>query len=89
MELSNTAMTDRQRGFRETYRNNIEGWYNGWLHVAIIYSIGIGLFSIFIANMEYILWWEWLTIPIVGIACNFFEWFLHHLYLVGECMVQC
>ena len=77
MELSNTAMTDRQRRFRETYRNNIEGWYNGWLHVAIIYGIGIGLFSIFIANMEYILWWEWLTIPIVGIACNFFEWFLH------------
>ena len=77
MELSNTAMTDRQRRFRETYRNNIEGWYNGWLHVAIIYSIGIGLFSIFITNMEYILWWEWLTIPIVGMACNFFEWFLH------------
>ena len=77
MELSNTAMTDRQIRFLENYRNNIEGWYNGWLHVAIIYSIGIGLFSIFIANMEHILWWEWLTIPIVGIACNFFEWFLH------------
>ena len=77
MELPNTAMNDRQRQFRETYRHNIDGWYSGWLHVTIIYSIGIGLFWIFIANMTSILWWEWLTIPLIGLACNFFEWFLH------------
>ena len=51
VELSNTAMSGRQRRFRATYRDNIDGWYNGWLHVAIIYAIGVGAFFIFISNI--------------------------------------
>ena len=77
VELSNTAMSGRQRRFRATYRDNIDGWYNGWLHVAIIYAIGAGAFFIFISNMEHVLWWEWIAIPVIGLFCNFFEWFLH------------
>ena len=40
MELASTPMTDRQRRYRETYRERVAGWYNGWLHVFIIYAIG-------------------------------------------------
>ena len=40
MELSSSAMTDRQRGYRATYRHRIAGWYNGWLHAFVIYLIG-------------------------------------------------
>ena len=40
MELAATGMTDRQRKYRATYRERVVGWYNGWLHVVLIYTIG-------------------------------------------------
>ncbi len=40
MELASTPMSDRQRRYRETYRERVAGWYNGWLHIFIIYVIG-------------------------------------------------
>ena len=39
-ELNETPMSERQRSYRETYRSRVSGWYNGWLHVVIIYTIG-------------------------------------------------
>ena len=33
----------RQRVFREGYRSQLVGWYNGYAHVAVIYAIGAGL----------------------------------------------
>ena len=41
MELTDTPMTERQRDYRAEYRRRIAGWYNGWLHVLMIYTIGI------------------------------------------------
>ena len=41
MELAVTGMTDRQRRYRANYRERVAGWYNGWLHVFIIYAIGV------------------------------------------------
>jgi len=40
MELAKTPMTERQRQYRENYRQRVAGWYNGWLHIALIYIIG-------------------------------------------------
>ncbi|HSY55369.1 MAG TPA: fatty acid hydroxylase family protein, partial [Bradyrhizobium sp.] len=40
MELAATPMTERQRKYRENYRERVAGWYNGWLHIVIIYTIG-------------------------------------------------
>ncbi|MEQ8603653.1 MAG: hypothetical protein RIB45_10050 [Marivibrio sp.] len=77
MELQTSPMTDRQRGFREEYRRRIAGWYNGWLHVAVIYTIGAAAFYIYVANISNVMWWEWITIPVVFLICNIFEWFLH------------
>ncbi len=77
MELTTTPMTDRQRGYRDTYRSRIVGWYNGYIHIAVIYIIGVTAMYIYITNIGDVRWWEWLTIPVVFLLCNFFEWFLH------------
>ena len=67
----------RQQAFRQQYRARIAGWYNGWLHVAVIYGIGAAAMALYVSQMDRIRWWEWLTIPVVGLACNVFEWALH------------
>ena len=77
MEILDSPMSERQRRYRETYRSRIVGWYNGWLHVATIYVIGIAAMTIYIQSMNNIRWWEWLIVPITLIGANFFEWFLH------------
>ena len=70
-------MDERQKKFRNLYRSRIDGWYNGFFHVAVIYGIGIGALYIYIQNIAAMRWWEWLTIPTVVLLCNMFEWFLH------------
>ena len=67
----------RQQAFREQYRARIAGWYNGWLHVAVIYGIGAAAMAVYVSQISAVRWWEWLTIPVVGLACNIFEWALH------------
>ena len=39
--VTTTPMTDRQRGYRDTYRARIVGWYTGYIHIAVIYVIGV------------------------------------------------
>lgn len=77
IEPTDTVMTDRQKQFRNTYRANIMGWYNGFAHVAIIYTIGIAALYVYVSNMSNIAWWEWVTVPAVFMLCNVFEWALH------------
>ena len=77
MELSASDMSDRQRRFREEYRGRIAGWYNGWLHIAIIYTIGGSAFFIYVQNISTVQPLECLIIPIIFVLCNIFEWFLH------------
>ena len=77
MELSNSNMDQRQRAYRQEYRARIAGWYNGWLHIAVIYAIGLSAMFIYATNLHNIAWWEWLTVPAVFLLCNMFEWFLH------------
>jgi hypothetical protein len=77
MELTNSQMNERQRGYRALFRSRIAGWYNGWLHVAVIYAIGLTAMYVYAENLNNIAWWEWLTVPTVLLLCNIFEWFLH------------
>lgn len=77
LELTDTPMSARQRKYREIYRSRIVGWYNGWLHVAVIYAIGIAAMTIYIGAMQDIRWYEWLIVPVVFLGANFFEWLLH------------
>lgn len=77
LELTDSGMSERQRGYRATYRERVAGWYNGWLHVFIIYTIGLTALYIYISNMQNITLLEWLTVPLTFLMCNFFEWWLH------------
>jgi hypothetical protein len=77
LELTDSGMSERQRGYRATYRERVAGWYNGWLHVFIIYTIGLTALYIYISNMQSISLLEWLTVPLTFLMCNFFEWWLH------------
>ena len=52
MELAATGMTDRQRKYRATYRERVVGWYNGWLHVVLIYTIGFTALYVYLANLH-------------------------------------
>ncbi len=70
-------ISDKQIAFRKKYRARIDGWYNGFAHVAIIYIIGSVSMWIYIQHIENVQWWEYLTIPVVGLGCNIFEWYLH------------
>ncbi len=77
MELTATPMSERQRKYRATYRERVAGWYNGWLHVLIIYTIGFTALYVYTANIHAVRWWEWLTVPGVFLIANFFEWAVH------------
>ena len=56
-------MSEKQALFRREYRSRIDGWYNGYVHIAVIYGIGIPAMYVYIQNITAVLWWEWLTIP--------------------------
>ena len=70
-------MAQKQLEFRQTYRARVAGWYNGHVHVLVIYTIGLMAIYLYTRHIDNVVWWEWLTIPAVGLVCNFFEWFLH------------
>ncbi|MCB1743308.1 MAG: fatty acid hydroxylase family protein, partial [Gammaproteobacteria bacterium] len=77
MELSTTQMSERQRNYRQVYRERIATWYNGWLHVAVIYTIGLMAMYLYVAHIHVLRWWELLTVPVVFLLCNMFEWWIH------------
>jgi len=76
-ELVSTPMAERQRQFRAIYRERINGWYNGYLHVVMIYAIGALSLWYYLAHIQNLRWWELLIIPVTLVICNLFEWWLH------------
>ena len=69
-------MTERQRKFREKYVAEISPWYNGLVHIGVMYSAGIGAIIWCVSRMQDPTW-EWLLILPVAIAGNFAEWGMH------------
>jgi hypothetical protein len=70
-------ISERQKEFRSEYRARIMGWYDGYVHIAIIYAMGASAFYVYVQHIENVLWWEWLTLPVVFCFTNFFEWWVH------------
>jgi hypothetical protein len=81
MELASERMSARQRQYRATYRDRVAGWYNGWLHVLIIYAIGFSVIYVCWANLRDVRPWEWAVIPITFLGANFFEWWIHRFVM--------
>lgn len=77
MELSDSKMGERQFNYRDVYRSRIATWYNGFLHVALIYLIGFGALFVYISHIHQPTWLELMTVPVVFLLANFFEWYLH------------
>lgn len=69
-------MTERQRRFRQQYVAGISRWYNGFLHVGVMYAAGIAAIAWCVSRMEGA-GWEWLLVVPVAIAGNFVEWGMH------------
>ena len=69
-------MTERQRKFREKYLSEISPWYNGLVHVGVMYAAGISAIWWCVSRMQGATW-EWLLIVPVAIAGNFGEWAMH------------
>ena len=78
MELQNLNSDDEKLiKFRSNYREKIDGWYNGFLHVFIIYSIGFLLLCFYIMNISDLKNIELLIVFFTFLVCNIFEWSLH------------
>ena len=77
MELGDIKPDEKLIKFRKSYREQIDGWYNGSLHVAIIYLIGGLLLYYYITSLKSIVPLELIIIPITFIVSNIFEWALH------------
>ena len=69
-------MTERQRKFREQYVAGISPWYNGLLHIGVMYTAGIAAIVWCVSRIHGATW-EWLLIIPVAIAGNFVEWAMH------------
>ena len=69
-------MTERQRKFREKYVSEISPWYNGLVHVGVMYAAGIAAIWWCASRMQGATW-EWLLVVPVAIAGNFIEWGMH------------
>ena len=81
LELEQPHFAEGQKEFRNKYRENLKGFYNGYVHVLIVYAIGaLGLFY-FISHIENILWWEWAIVPLTLMGANIFEWWIHRFVM--------
>jgi hypothetical protein len=69
-------MTERQRKFREKYISEVSPWYNGLVHIGVMYTAGIAAIVWCVSRMQNPTW-EWLMIIPVAIAGNFVEWGMH------------
>ena len=69
-------MTERQRKFREKYVSEISPWYNGLVHIVVMYGAGIAAIVWCVGRMQNATW-EWLLVIPVAIAGNFGEWAMH------------
>ena len=77
LELEQPHFAEGQKEFRDKYRENLNGFYNGYVHVLIVYAIGaLGLFY-FISHIENVFWWEWAIVPLTLMGSNIFEWWIH------------
>ena len=69
-------MTERQRKFREKYISEMSPWYNGLVHLGVMYAAGIGAIWWCVSRMQNATW-EWLLVIPVAILGNFGEWAMH------------
>src|ERR1044071_148600 len=76
-EGSSAMISQRQIDFRNEYRSRIVGWYNGYFHIVLIYTMGAAVLYVYVSHIHNVTWLEWLTVPLTFIFTNIFEWAVH------------
>src|SRR5450759_3546502 len=66
-------ISHRQIAFRQEYRSRIIGWYDGYIHVVIIYAMGLAAFYVYVEHIHNVTTQEWTTIPLTFIFTNLFQ----------------
>jgi hypothetical protein len=74
-------MPRRQEAFRADYRTRISPWYSGLLHVFVVYAIGAAALAYAIPRIHGPSWLEWSIVPVVFLASNAFEWWIHRFVM--------
>ena len=69
-------MSDRQREFRQKYQAQISPWYNGYVHISVMYAVGLAVIGWCLAHLQFATW-EWLLVVPVFVLSNGFEWWIH------------
>jgi hypothetical protein len=70
-------ISQRQIDFRQQYRSRILGWYDGYVHLAIIYAMGAAAFYVYVGHIHDVTVLQWLTVPLTFLFTNLFEWAVH------------
>jgi hypothetical protein len=74
----NTArMSQRQADFRADFRMRIAPAYSGWMHVALIYALGLAAIWYCARQIANPRWYEFLVVPLAFCISNAFEWWIH------------
>ncbi len=70
-------ISQRQIEFRRDYRSRILGWYDGYVHLVIIYAMGAAVFYVYVEHIHNVTALEWLAVPLTFLFTNLFEWAVH------------
>jgi hypothetical protein len=73
-------MSEKQRVFRERYQARIEPWYNGLVHISVMYGVGFALLYYCSQRLSQVNL-EWLMVIPVAIAGNLVEWSMHRFVM--------
>ena len=79
--MSETTMPRRQAAFREDFRQRIATFYSGYIHVFLIYAIGIATIWYCARQIVSPAWYDWLIVPIAFVIGNVFEWWIHRFVM--------
>jgi len=75
------TMPKRQAAFRDDFRTRIAKFYNGPLHVLMIFGIGGATIWYCVRQVQSPAWYEWLIIPASFVVGNLFEWWIHRFVM--------
>jgi hypothetical protein len=77
METHANRLSQRQAAFRADFRARIAPAYAGWVHVALIYALGVAAIWYCARQISAPAWYEFLVIPAAFCISNAFEWWIH------------
>jgi len=79
---------ERSAKFREAYRARMVGWYNGYFHAFLVFATGVSVLYVCSRHIANVSMLEWLTVPVVFLITNWFEWDLHKNFMHQQSSIR-